>query len=49
LATEDQDVIFGSQEIRKIKVMKNSINPGEYFIVMLIAAILTVIIVINLI
>ena len=47
LATEDQDVIFGSQEIRK--VMKNNIKPGEYFIAMLIAAILTVVIVINLI
>jgi hypothetical protein len=29
--------------------MKNNINPGEYFIAMLIAAILTVIIIINLI
>jgi len=47
LATEDQDIIFGSQEIRK--VMKNNIKPGEYFIVMLIAAILTIVIVINLI
>jgi hypothetical protein len=47
LATEDQDVIFGSQEIRK--VMKNNIKPGEYFVAMLIAAILTVVIIINLI
>jgi hypothetical protein len=29
--------------------MKNNINPGEYFIAMLIAAILTVVIIINLI